>query len=466
MFTMSETTRLQLVRYYVAATVAAAVVAVFLAAQIDFAFTATTDNLLRIFAFSLLAFLTTAIESTSTVGVHGSVAFVSHLAAVVVLGPVGGAIVAGSSMAVAQTWLKRSFSRILFNVGQIVLSTAVGGALYVVAGGHTQPAVFLDRDLVAYAVLVVAYFTINSGAVSGVVALNQGVSFADTWRVQLMKAAGYDLVASALGLLVAWMYLRFGFLSIVAVTLPILALRQAYRDNLDLKKANAELERRHRELLDFTVKQIEARDPYTSGHSRRVSEYARIIAIESGLSSQEAEEVTTAALLHDVGKVYHEFGTLLQKEGRLTAEEKLLLQSHPIRSAELIATISNLRGRVELDVKHHHENYDGTGYPDGLRGESIPIGSRIIMIADTLDAMTTDRPYRSALSFDRVLDEFRKYSGRQFDPKLAELAIKSHAIRQLVGGGSTPNPEPIGPLARSHRAWIRVRAKASESPAQ
>ncbi len=88
-------------------------------------------------------------------------------------------------------------------------------------------------------------------------------------------------------------------------------------------------------------------------------------------------------------------------EGRQAEpEEKLLLQSHPIHSAELIGTISNLRGRVELAVRHHHENYDGTAYPEGLRGESIPIGSCIIMIADTLDAMTTDRPYRSALKFE------------------------------------------------------------------
>jgi HD-GYP domain-containing protein (c-di-GMP phosphodiesterase class II) len=268
-----------------------------------------------------------------------------------------------------------------------------------------------------------------------------------------MKAAGYDLIASALGLLVAWMYLRFGFLSILAVTLPILALRQAYRDNLDLKRANDELERRHRELLD-------------SGHSRRVAEYARIISVEAGLTPEEAEDVTTAALLHDVGKVYHEFGTLLQKEGRLSPEEKALLQSHPIRSAELIANISNLRGRVELAVRHHHENYDGSGYPEGLKGESIPIGSRIIMIADTLDAMTTDRPYRKALHFDRVVDEFRKYSGRQFDPRLADLAIHSHAIRRLVGVTASGVLESVPSLMTRARPWLRVRAKVSGNPAQ
>jgi len=147
----------------------------------------------------------------------------------------------------------------------------------------------------------------------------------------------------------------------------------------------------------------------------------------------------------------------------LSPEEKLLLQAHPIHSAELIGTISNLRGRVELAVRHHHENYDGTGYPEGLRDESIPIGSRIIMIADTLDAMTTDRPHRSALKFERVVEEFTKYAGRQFDPRLAELAINSPAIRRLVGATVPESLELVSPLMR-FRPWIRMRAKASGNP--
>ena len=443
---MSEAARARLVNYYVGATVVAAALALGYGLGVQPAFDGSTEGFLRVVAFSLLALLTTAIESTSAAGVHGSVAFVSHLAAIVVLGPVGGALVASSSMAVAQVWLKRSPIKVLFNVAQIALSTVLSGILYLKAGGHVRPVALLDQDLVAYGVLVVTYFALNSAAVSGVVAISQGVGFGATWRGQLMKAAGYDLVASALGLLVAWMYLRFGFLSILAVTLPILALRQAYRDNLDLKKANNDLERQHRELLDYTVKQIEARDPYTSGHSRRVAEYAKIIAQEAGLTAHEVQDVATAALLHDVGKVYHEFGSVLQKEGRLTPEEKVLLQSHPVRSAELIGTISNLQGSVQLAVRHHHENFDGSGYPDGLVGEDIPVGSRIIMIADTLDAMTTDRPYRKALPFERVLEEMRKYAGRQFDPQLSRVVATSALIRRLVGVGSQSPVGQVSPI--------------------
>jgi HD-GYP domain-containing protein (c-di-GMP phosphodiesterase class II) len=458
-------TRSWWVRVYVIVTVSITLVAA-VAVFLGFESAVGYGGLTAISVFTILAFITGALESTPKAGISGSVLFVAHLSAAITAGPIGATIVALFSSLLTQVWLKREPIKILFNVAQVTLSVLVGGTLYLLAGGHLSTSTFSNQDFLAYGALVFGYFSINSAFVSGAVAISRGERFSEIWRSQVLRAAGYDIVASGLGLLIAWMYTRFGPLSIFAVTLPILALRQAYRDNVDLKKANQDLEASHRELLDYTVKQIEARDPYTSGHSRRVAEYARILALEAGLSPSDVKDVTTAALLHDVGKVYHEFGALLQKEGRLTPEEKALLQSHPIRSAELIATISNLRGSVELAVRHHHENYDGTGYPEGMRGESIPIGSRIIMIADTLDAMTTDRPYRMALKFDRVVEEFRQYSGRQFDPVLADLATRSHAIRRLVGASASEKVEPMPSLLKHSRSWLRVRAKASGNPAQ
>ncbi len=108
------------------------------------------------------------------------------------------------------------------------------------------------------------------------------------------------------------------------------------------------------------------------------------------------------------------------------------MQTHPTRSAELVTTISAFRGPIEAAVRHHHENYDGTGYPMGLAGRAIPVGARVIMLADTMDAMTTDRPYRSALTYERVVEELRKYSGKQFDPELVEAAVRSGSIKAIV----------------------------------
>jgi len=193
-----------------------------------------------------------------------------------------------------------------------------------------------------------------------------------------------------------------------------------------------QLEDANRELLELMVKAIEARDPYTSGHSQRVAAIAEAMARELGLGAKLVESTRTAALLHDVGKIHEEYAPLLRKEGKLDATERALMQTHSLRSAELVATISAFRGAIVDSVRHHHENFDGTGYPARLAGEAIPLMSRIIMLADTVDAMTTDRPYRVALSFERVKQELSKYSGRQFDPKLVKTFLGSKAIRAAV----------------------------------
>ena len=119
----------------------------------------------------------------------------------------------------------------------------------------------------------------------------------------------------------------------------------------------------------------------------------------------------------------------------------MLMEAHPVRSADLASTIAEFRGKVQADIRNHHENYDGTGYPDGLAGEAIPLGARIIMVADTIDAMTTDRPYRKALTLSKALDEMAKYAGQQFDPRIVELVLKSPGIKRLLGPQRVPEPK-------------------------
>jgi HD-GYP domain-containing protein (c-di-GMP phosphodiesterase class II) len=152
----------------------------------------------------------------------------------------------------------------------------------------------------------------------------------------------------------------------------------------------------------------------------------------------QVEHVETAALLHDVGKIHEEFAPLLRKEARLTDSETALMQTHAARSAELVGIISKFRGFIQDSVRHHHERWDGRGYPDGLAGDSIPIGARIILVSDTIDAMTTDRPYRKRLSLDVVIVELQKCRGTQFDPHIVDVAVSSVAVRRLI---ATPQLE-------------------------
>jgi HD-GYP domain-containing protein (c-di-GMP phosphodiesterase class II) len=236
-------------------------------------------------------------------------------------------------------------------------------------------------------------------------------------------------------MLIAWVFAysqrtwHFGLYGLLFVIPPIIMVRYVYGLYHQLQHSG-------QELLQLMVKAIEARDPYTSGHSVRVSELSRLIALELGLSVREVEQVETAALMHDVGKIHEEFAPLLRKEARLTPEETALMQTHSTRSAELVGIISKFRGFVQDSVRHHHERWDGQGYPGGLVGKTIPLGARIILICDTVDAMTTDRPYRKRLGLDIVIAELQKCRGTQFDPELVDLVINSVAIRRMIAGNA------------------------------
>jgi HD-GYP domain-containing protein (c-di-GMP phosphodiesterase class II) len=259
--------------------------------------------------------------------------------------------------------------------------------------------------------------------VAGVIALSEGRRFRDVWFPNFLGTLPYDVLSWPLIFTLAWVYTRWGVGGAGLFAVPLLGLRQLY-------KVNADLDRTNQELLELMVAAIEARDPYTSGHSRRVSEHARTIAEILGLRSSQVRRIEIAALLHDVGKIHENFAPILQKPGRLTDEENAIMQTHPIKSEELVAKVSQLRDIVPA-VRGHHENWDGTGYPDGLAGERIPLASRIIMFADTIDAMTSDRPYRKALDPDAVRAELVKHRGRQFDPEICDALLSSGRYEEL-----------------------------------
>jgi putative nucleotidyltransferase with HDIG domain len=386
-------------------------------------------------AFFTLGFLLQLTEHRLTVGTAtGSIAFVVHIGAALVLGPTWGAGITALSYGMAHAVMGKAPIKITFNVSQHILSVLTGCLVYRVLGGNFPPQ-FSGHSVIPFAGMIMAFFTVNSTAVSAAVALAEQRQFREVWLRNTGDLVGYDLVASALAFGVAWLYVRSGVVGMAFVVVPILFLRHTYLVNVQLQATN-------RELLELMVKAIEARDPYTSGHSQRVAEIARLLAREMGLHLREVDTITTAALLHDVGKIYEEFAPILRKEGKLTAEERRLMESHPVRSAELIGTISNLRGAVAKCVRHHHENFDGSGYPDGLARDAIPIGSRIIMVADTTDAMTTDRPYRKALSYERVVEELDRKAGQQFDPSVVAAFKRSVAVRRVVGAGRAEGARP------------------------
>jgi putative nucleotidyltransferase with HDIG domain len=403
----------------------------------------------------------------------GSIAFVMHLSSTLLFGPFWGAAIGGTSTLLANITRRNDPLKALFNVSQFVLAILLGVSLYQVLGGSVPPSYLaldarlsssaVQLDLGLFFVFAAVYFTLNSAAVSLAVALSSDRAFREVWNISSRGVLGYDLAASVLAILVAWLYTRldqslgFGSIGVILLVLPMMAVRHVYGLYRQLQESG-------QELLEVMVKAIEARDPYTSGHSLRVSRLSRTIAVELGLSAKDIECKETAALLHDVGKIHEEFAPLLRKDTRLTDAETALMQTHAVKSAELVGIISKFRTSVETAVRHHHERWDGKGYPDGLAAEEIPVGSRVVLIADTIDAMTTDRPYRQRLLLEQVIAELQRCSGTQFDPAIVKVAITSVAVRRLIvepssspaerskSGSKQATSSPIRGLWKARRA--------------
>lgn len=178
---------------------------------------------------------------------------------------------------------------------------------------------------------------------------------------------------------------------------------------------------------------IEAKDSYTRGHSQRVALYARELAARMGFDADFQENVYYCALIHDVGKIGIP-DEILHKPGRLTDEERKVIQSHASIGGDIFKDFSYIPGISEA-VRHHHERYDGGGYPDGLSGESIPLLARIICVADCFDAMTSNRCYRNKIDIERVVADFKENSGKQFDPDIVPHMLS------MIAEGKAPLPQ-------------------------
>jgi putative nucleotidyltransferase with HDIG domain len=215
--------------------------------------------------------------------------------------------------------------------------------------------------------------------------------------------------------------------------------------------ASRELERRRREsqatfvqTLTTLADTIDLRDPYTAGHSKRVAAYSKLLAEDLGLPIVEVETIENGALMHDIGKVGVPDAVLF-KPGALDPEERMLIKGHPVIGAGILRNIPSM-GEIVPCILHHHERVDGNGYPDGLLGEAIPLGARIIAVADAFDAMTTDRPYRRGLTVDAAVEELLKQEGTQFDRRCV-LAFAELVMR----GEIVPPPRATGDVAFGQR---------------
>jgi putative nucleotidyltransferase with HDIG domain len=367
---------------------------------------------------------------------QSSLTFIPVLATVLLFGPSLGVALAGVIIIVSEFILhEKPKIRAIFNVSQWIAVCALSGLVY----NEVREALGIPREgypeamtdgwlLVPFAAFVLTLFTANYIAVAGAISLDSGKRF-DQVLSQILGSAGanivYGILISPIAFVVAVLYLQFDFrpLGLSIALLPLFFVRMSYLTNLKLQAAN-------RDLLKALVKAIETRDPYTSGHSLRVSSLAGKIAKDLGLGQKLAEEIERAPHLHDIGKIEAAYTDILRKPDSLSSDERAVIESHVTTGAELLQSISSLTPKVVASVRHHHEREDGSGYPDGLKGNEIPLGAKIIQVCDAIDAMLSDRPYRDALDLATVREQLITCAGAQFDVQVVSVVVKNGLLKR------------------------------------
>lgn len=329
------------------------------------------------------------------------------------------ALVAASS---AQALRRAEVMEALFNIGQTVLYITVTALLY-----HVLADVRIGPDVGGFGsvgVLVIVALTmhlLNTGLVATAGALQLALNPLRVWATTIALDWMPHVTLCALGAIAAVLATDQP-LVLPFLALPAVLVHQSVRQTVQLRVDT-------HEALASLVEVMELRDPYTAGHSRRVAALAGTLAQRLSLMAEEADLIEQAGRVHDIGKAGIDTA-ILSKDGQLDEREWLQMKLHPVHGANVVARFAAYQDAARI-VRHHHEAWDGSGYPDGLAGEDIPMGARIIAVVDTFDALTTNRPYRDALSISTALSILEQGAGRQWDARV--VGVMCSYLRALNG---------------------------------
>jgi hypothetical protein len=364
----------------------------------------------------------------------------ASLAAVVLVGPFGAALVGAVSVVSISLHGRLGVVRRVFNGGMYALSGYLAGIAFValqrsykaaVPYGPPRPSYF-PALLIPFAAAAVVHVLANHGLMWGVLrADRRGPALGQlAMESSLSLLLVSDLGFAALGLVLAALWsVMMGWVAAILVLVPLFVARWAMGQF-------AEQQRAYAATMAALCQAVETKDFYTRGHSERVSRGASMVARQIGMRADRAEALTFAGMLHDVGKL----GVptkVLRKAGPLTEEEYAAIQLHPMRGLEIVREIGFLNEAL-AGIMHHHERVDGRGYPMGFAGDEIPEFARIIGVADAFDVITSTRSYRKARSIAEGVAELRKGAGTQFDPVIVDAFIA--ALERE--GWQQPDPPP------------------------
>jgi len=353
-----------------------------------------------------------------------SVSFALSFAAIIISGPLTAALITTIGVALRRPYVEgRGYVHLfnsppyktIYNASQSILCAGLSGIFYIYIQSNFSY-LGVAGDTIALVSTVVVYVILNTSTMTLLIKLLKGGKILEIWGENFKGTFLNSAAIGLLGIIVAFAYNNYGIGSVVLFFVPLLLARYSFKLYVDMRK-------NYMETVKALINAVEAKDPYTSGHASRVGKYAVEIGKELGLSSLELDKMRNAALLHDIGKIGVD-DRILNKNKSLTNLEYEVIKNHPSTGYEIIKDIEFLKGANEI-VKHHHERWDGKGYPDGLKGGEISLPVSILTIADSFDAMTTDRPYRKAFSFEKAISEIQNNSGTQFNPDIVDDAVKA-----------------------------------------
>jgi putative nucleotidyltransferase with HDIG domain len=377
-----------------------------------------------------------------------SLAFIPIFGSVISHGLTGLALVVPAAVA-ASAW-GRPAHKTAFNFGALMIS---GLGTYWVLRGFPGETISTDLpDAFVPAILAgAANYGVNSGLVAIAISLSGRISLRNVWSESFLWLFPHYVILALIGLSMVAAYGALGIWGLGVFLAPPLMMRLSIKQHLDrtarsvleLRRAHTELQHAHDQVteamtslgqaydgtLRSLVAALDARDSETAGHSERVADLTMAIAAELGFKpgSDEWRYLSWGAVLHDVGKIAIPDG-ILRKAGSLTEDEWIKMRSHANAGFEILRSVDFLTPASEI-VLCHHERWDGGGYPRGLKGEEIPFGARIFTIADSFDAMTSDRSYRSAMAPEEALAEVLRCSGSQFDPTAVRAFLSVYQER-------------------------------------
>ena len=333
---------------------------------------------------------------------------------ILVYGPALAMLISAISAVISEVLEKKtSWHKIIFNASQYALSVGIAGIVYQYVGGVVGFQNFFKFAFPA-ALCALSYCLVNSFLVTIVISLSQKARITTVWRLNIKEMIPSYLSEAPMGFLMAIVYVEVGIIGILLFFLPLLLARRSFELYTKMRKV-------YLDTIRALAAAIDAKDPYTKGHSERVAETSVALAQELNLSDKDIENIEYTALLHDIGKIGIA-DNILGKTSSLTDKEFDKIKEHTVMGAKIIEPVDFLKNSYKA-IYHHHEKYNGKGYPDGLKEKDIPLLARIIAVADAYDAMGSDRPYRKKLNKDKILKELKDQSGKQFDPEVVKALI-------------------------------------------